>query len=282
MQSKKCLLASVLVCIIMVFAMLGTVGVFMADKICTPEYLISQADKTNTYDNAYQALQTRFANDYSVTNIPSEVYAEAFSSEWIRNAVNEKINSVFEERDSQIDCSAAKKSITAYFEEYAHDAHVLKDDAYDAKLAESIDYAVKTALNETDVFSLDILNKAGIVNRISKAAGLVRRYCFVCPAVLAVLLILLILLKRPVYWLGTALFSSGILLVLPTAYIGITNAIEKFSIKDFTTYTLVTGTLHSLDQSVMTIGIVMAAAGVCLLTGSIVRMQRSHKKETIC
>ncbi|WP_303837427.1 hypothetical protein [Ruminococcus flavefaciens] len=265
MKSKITSVLRILVCIIMVFAIIGTVGITTADKLYTPEYLISQVSSTNTYENAYNSLMKRFSDNYSVSNIPKEVYEKSFSSEWMKASIDEKIRSNFENRDAVFDFSEAEKCITEYFEEYAHEKHVIKDETYENKLAQAVNYAQKTALNETDVYSFDVMNRAGIIGKISSAVELVRKYKYVCIGVLIVLLIIMIMLKRHVYWGGTALFSSGILMAVPTTIVLANHMIEKFSLKSFTTYTLVTGTLNSIVGIIQKTGFVLLATGVLFI-----------------
>ena len=265
MKSKITSVLRILVCILTVFTVMGTFGVIMADKLYTPEYLISQAEKTNTYENAYNSLMKRFSDNYSVSNIPIDVYEKSFSADWMKASIDEKIRSSFEERAAAIDCTEAEKCITEYFEEYAHEKHVIKDETYEAKLAEAVSFAQKTALNEADVYSLDVMKRAGITEKLSKSVSLARKYKYACFGALAVLLIIMVLLKIPVYWAGTALFASGILLAVPATVVIANNMIGKFSLKSFTTYTLVTGTLDSIVGMVQKTGFIMFAAGVILI-----------------
>ena len=266
----------------MVFAIIGTVGVIMADKFYTPEYLISQVSRTNTYENAYNSLMKRFSDNYSVSNIPKEVYEKSFSSEWMKASIDEKIRSNYENREAVVDCSEAEKCIIEYFEQYAHEKHVIKDETYENKLAESISYAQKTALNEADVYSLDVMKRAGITGKISSAMELVRKYKYACIGVLVFLLIIMILLKRSVYWVGTALFASGILLAVPTTIVIANKMIEKFSLKSFTTYTLVTGTLNSIVGMIQKTGFIMLAIGICfIITYCIFRKGEKVEKKSI-
>lgn len=265
MKNKITSVLRILTCILTVFAIIGTFGIIMADKVYTPEYLIAQAANTNTYDNAYNSLMKRFSDNYSISNIPIDVYEKSFTHEWMKKAVDEKINSTFEKRNEVIDCSASEENITEYFETYAHAEHVIKDETYENKLAESIDYAQKTALNEADVYSLDVMKRAGILNKIASYAELVRKYKYACFGGLAVLLIIMIILKRSTYWIGTALFSSGMLLLIPSVIIKTENMIQKFSLKNFTTYTLVTGTLDSLNDIVLVTGCLLLGVGILLI-----------------
>lgn len=276
MKSKIRSVFSVLVCIILVFVIIGTIGVIMADKLYSAQYFRDQADKTNTYENAYNALIKEFSDNYSVSNIPAEIYEKSFTKEWMRNAIDEKINSTFEKREANVDCSAVEKNITEYFENYAHEAHVMKDQTYDKKLAESISYAEKTAMNAADVYSLDVMKRAGITAKVSSYVELARKYMYPRLGLVIVLLVILIILKRPFYWTGTALFASGVLMTVPTAVVLLNDMVHRFSLKDYTTYNLVTGVLSSVNRTVLMTGIVMLLIGLTMIVISIVYNRNTH------
>ena len=270
MKSKIRVVLSVLVCIILVFVIIGTTGVIMVDKLFTAQYFCNQVARTNTYENAYNALIKDFSDNYSVSNIPSEIYEKSFTKEWMRNAIDEKINSTFEKREANVDCSAVEKNITEYFENYAHEAHVMKDETYDQKLAESISYAEKTALNAADVYSLEVMKKAGITIKVSSYVELARKYMYPCFGLAIILLFILIILRRPVYWVGTALFASGVLMTVPTAVVLLNDMIQRFSLKDYTTYNLVTEVLKTVTRDLMRTGIIILVIGVIMIIISII------------
>lgn len=270
MKSKIRAILSVLVCIILVFVIIGTTGMIMTDKIYTAQYFRDQADKTITYENAYNALIKEFSDNYSISNIPVEIYEKSFTKEWMRNAIDEKINSTFEKREADIDCSAVEKNITEYFEDYAHEVHVMKDETYDKKLAESIMYAEKTAMNAADVYSLDVMKRAGITAKVSSYVELARKYMYPCIGLAIILLIILMILRRPVYWGGTALFASGVLMTVPTAVVLMNDMIQRFSLKNYMKYNLVTGVLETVTKNAMITGIVMLLIGLVMIIISIV------------
>lgn len=270
MKSKIRAILSVLVCIILVFVIIGTTGMIMTYKIYTAQYFRDQADKTNTYENAYNALIKEFSDNYSISNIPVEIYEKSFTKEWMRNAIDEKINSTFEKREADIDCSAVEKNITEYFEDYAHEVHVMKDETYDKKLAESIMYAEKTAMNAADVYSLDVMKRAGITAKVSSYVELARKYMYPCIGLAIILLIILMILRRPVYWGGTALFASGVLMTVPTAVVLMNDMIQRFSLKNYMKYNLVTGVLETVTKNAMITGIVMLLIGLVMIIISIV------------
>ena len=55
-------------------------------------------------------------------------------------------------------------------------------------------------------------------------------------------------------------------MIVPSAIVEANKMLQKFSIKDFTTYTLVTGTMESIVGTVLKTGIILAAIGICFIT----------------
>ena len=89
MKNKLTLVLRIIVCMLMVFSIIGTCGVVIADRVYTPEYLRSQVGRTDTYENACNSLIKRFSDNYSISNIPIEVYESSFTSDWMKSAVDE-------------------------------------------------------------------------------------------------------------------------------------------------------------------------------------------------
>lgn len=265
MKSKIISLANIVVCILLVFVLIGTFGMFMADKIYTANYFIFQAIRTDTYESAYNSLMQDFSDSYDTTNIPIEVYEKAFTRDWMTNAIEETIHSTFEDREANIDFADAEKTITEYFEEYARKSHVIKDDVYAQKLEESLSYAEKVAADKADVYSLNVLKQAGITDKISAHVDFARKYRNLILAISVILMIVLKFLKNPIYWIGTSFFSSGMIMTIPTAIIKLSGSISKLSLKDGTAYTLITGILNSWTNTVLIAGVIMLLFGVVFI-----------------
>ena len=70
MKNKLTLVLRIIVCMLMVFSIIGTCGVIIADRVYTPEYLRSQVSRTDTYENAYRGIATNYSGlDHYETNI---------------------------------------------------------------------------------------------------------------------------------------------------------------------------------------------------------------------
>lgn len=123
-----------------------------------------------------------------------------------------------------------------------------------------------------DVYHLGTLEKAGIWHKVqvlSKPLWLLFGGGVVLTLVLAA--VLLVLRNYPLYWIGSGLFTDGVLLTLPAAVILGSGVISRFSLKDAAVYSVFTGTMKALVLGMLIFGGILLAAGLVLLIGSIAR-----------
>ena len=79
------------------------------------------------------------------------------------------------------------------------------------------------------------------------------------------LTVLLLLLLRNGYWIGTSCFGAGALLTVGAGVVFGTGVIHRFVLKEAAVYAVVTGTMTALTTAVLVAGIVLLAIGVVLL-----------------
>jgi len=261
----KKMILSVLLSILLTFSVLGLSGSIILRRMIHDErYMIQQIEKTDTYTNVHDSLMKKFSDAYNTTFIPAEVYEKAFPPDWTKNAVNRKIISAFSNDSDQetLDYSQAEKSITEYFENYAHENHVIRDENYKQILHDSISDAIHTADTVTDVFRTEIMKKTRIWSKVELLRKNVDKVLIGCLLLSLLFTVLLFLLKKPVYWIGTSFFSSGFIMTAFSAYIKISKLIMNFSVKEYTTYTLVTAVLNSAVNMVLFTGVLLFIFGM--------------------
>ena len=79
------------------------------------------------------------------------------------------------------------------------------------------------------------------------------------------LTVLLLVLLRNGYWIGTGCFGAGALLTVGAGVVFGTGVIHRFVLKEAAVYAVVTGTMTALTTAVLVAGIVLLAIGVVLL-----------------
>ena len=256
------LILRLILSILLVFSLLGTVGCAVGISVLhSPSQLISQMHKQNAGQKVYDSLQTRFTTDYNTTAVPANVYMDAISVDWLEQCMEQKLTALYGADSDLLDFSALESSITDYFEKYAEENHYVKDDTYNEKLQETIDNGEKIISDATDLLRKDTLQKAGYLSKLEK----LRTLTFAGAGVCGVLTVLLLVLLRNSYWIGTGCFGAGALLTVGAGVVFGTGVIHRFVLKEAAVYAVVTGTMTALTTAVLVAGIVLLAIGVVLL-----------------
>lgn len=277
-QSVGKTLVQLLLSLVLIFSILaavaGGIGVFLT---ASPSLLLSQLERQQAPAKTRSALESYYQTEYNATAVPPEVYLDVLSENWLRDAMELKITAAYDQLHgkntaAQPDYSALEQSITDYFETYAAENGYEKDDSYTQKLENTIQDAEKKVDSVIDVYHLGTLEKAGIWHKVqvlSKPLWLLFGGGVVLTLVLAA--VLLALRNHPLYWIGSGLFTDGVLLTLPAAAILGSGVISRFSLKDAAVYSVFTGTMKALVLGVLIFGGISLAAGLVLLIGSIAR-----------
>lgn len=277
-QSVGKTLVQLLLSLVLIFSILaavaGGIGVFLT---ASPSLLLSQLERQQAPAKTRSALESYYQTEYNATAVPPEVYLDVLSENWLRDAMELKITAAYDKLHgkntaAQPDYSALEQSITDYFETYAAENGYEKDDSYTQKLENTIQDAEKKVDSVIDVYHLGTLEKAGIWHKVqvlSKPLWLLFGGGVVLTLVLAA--VLLVLRNHPLYWIGSGLFTDGVLLTLPAAAILGSGVISRFSLKDAAVYSVFTGTMKALVLGVLIFGGISLAAGLVLLIGSIAR-----------
>ena len=277
-QSVGKTLVQLLLSLVLIFSILaavaGGIGVFLP---ASPSLLLSQLERQQAPAKTRSALESYYQTEYNATAVPPEVYLDVLSENWLRDAMELKITAAYDQLHgkntaAQPDYSALEQSITDYFETYAAENGYEKDDSYTQKLENTIQDAEKKVDSVIDVYHLGTLEKAGIWHKVqvlSKPLWLLFGGGVVLTLVLAA--VLLALRNHPLYWIGSGLFTDGVLLTLPAAAILGSGVISRFSLKDAAVYSVFTGTMKALVLGMLIFGGISLAAGLVLLIGSIAR-----------
>lgn len=274
------MVAGIIVSVLLVFSIIGTCVLCIGSSIASgPDFLTTRLSVSGTYSSIYSDLMKKYDEISVQTSVPADVYKSSVSEEWVFEAVKEKVNYAYslltnDAAESQTDYSAFDTKITEYFEKYAAENHVMKDDVYSQRLASSIENAKAVTASVIDVFHVEAVRKTSLWPMAVKYRPLVSKFRTCAFIADAVLVVLLVVLGSPVYWTGASLFASGLLMGVPAAYVRFSGMILKFTIKDYTVFTLITETLTDLVNLVMTTGFALAAAGLILVIVSVIRSRK--------
>ncbi len=278
MNSKLKFILSMFISLFLIFGIIVTyIGYLGKYLLSSSDFCISQIENTNIAQTVYDNLELTFDSQYSTTAIPAEVYMDCIDVEWIENTMKEHVYSSYsllqgtaEQVAYSPDYTELEASITQYFEEYAQQNNYQKDEVYNQKLTQSIENAKTIINNSTDIYKLEVMKKANIWSKAGKLKNIIEKIVPVCTISVIVLIVILILFKNPVYWIGTSLFASGAILTVPTVWVLASSVIRSFSIKEVAIYTVVTGAMTQLTEIVMISGIIMLVIGIIMIISGII------------
>ena len=276
----KRLVVRLLLTILLTFTVLGTLGSGYAGYLLSsPKVCLSQVEKQQAAAKIHDSVESYFTAQYQTTAIPAETYLNVVTEDWIAERLEEQITSEYQilngaKLSYQLDMSDLEAALTQFFSDYAEEINYTKDSTYEQKLQETIDNGEKIISDATDLLRTETLQKSGYLSKLHK----LRTLTFAGEGVCGVLTVLLLLLLRNRYWIGTGCFGAGALLTAGAGVIFGTGVIHRFVLKEAAVYAVVTGTMTALTTAVLVSGIVLLALGVVLLALHL-KGQRSEKAE---
>ncbi len=278
---KALTLLSILVSVMLIFSSVLTVAVWTVFPFLKSEDCIkSRLSATGTYENVYLDLMKKYDEMSAVTSIPADVYKSSVSPEDIKDEMNYLISAYYSDikevsaPELHTGFGQLTENITDYFEKYSAENHVIKDEVYAQRLESAVQNANMTTGSYIDVCRFGVVSKTSLWPLIHRAAEYISAAAYGLLAADAVLIVLLVLLRSPLYWTGASAFASGLILTVPSLYVVLSDTVMKFSVKDFTVFTLFTDIMTSCVRSVLVSGAVLLAAGAVLTGVSVFRTVR--------
>lgn len=294
MKTARSYISSLIICILLVFTLIASIGVITAESFAAKDNLIEITEENNITEVVRKELERHFTEKYADTGIPANVYMENISDEYIRMAVYDKIDMGFavlqggnDKKWSGIpENTALDEALTTYFAEYAESIdYEISDenDPYYSKLANARKNAKHSIEEYSDVFKFNAIIKHGVLD---KARPFYNKLSFIkiislgASAFLA-LLLLICNFKRfgdSLYWLGTAALSVAALGGIPCIYLLATNYFSSFTVKQAQVYTVYTASMRGFTQNLLIAFAILAGAAVLLYIMYALISRQSSKK----
>lgn len=291
MKRLKTYLPTLIAAILLVFVLLGVSGIVVVRNFADSARLIQIAEDNGITEKILTSLEKNYKLKYNETGIPSEVYMEALSEQYINSAVEKYITDGFAvlEGDSAASTFTApvneelESSIEAFFSDYAEQNDYEKDENYEKKLESTITSAYSMIGDSCDVYKLNMMNKEGILKKASPVYGMIGAITAILLTAAAVLLLVILLInikqiKQWLYWAGTALLTAGIIGVVPGIYFSSSDFFDGFVIKQAQIFTAFTKLMYSAADSFLTNQVILIVAGAVLITIFAVIPKKSEEK----
>lgn len=276
----------VLVFLFIIFGLLT----FIKSYIISGDIFFDTLKSKDIYSKIYNSLDSYYQEQYNVTGIPKDVFMNTLNLDDIQIITDDityhGINYIEGNPNSLLvtyNFESLKSSIDTFFNDYANSIGYHKDDVYYAKVSEVTQNTIDKITFECDVFNWNILKSSGILDRLSKYIPYIDYIQIGIGLASVVLIIVLIVLNGKhyivdnIYWIGTSLSISSIIMLIPCIYLKSTNYFTSFAVKSEIIFNAVTGFLNTTLEKFISMWIVLLCIGIVLfLTGFILNLRKVH------
>lgn len=248
---------------------------FIKSYIISGNAFFDTLETKNIYSSVYNSLDTYYQQQYNSTGIPKEVYLDAIDIDEIKTITDDLtyhgINYIGGNPNSltiTYNFDKLENSINTFFDEYAKSINYAKDDVYYSKVSTVTQNAIDKITSQCDVFNWNNLKSVGILDGLAKYLPYVDYIMVAVIVILVILLILLVCLNGKhyllddLYWIGTSLSISSIIMLVPFTYLKRVDYFSSFSVKSEIVFNSVTGFLNTILDRFISMWFVILAIGV--------------------
>ena len=263
---------------------------FVTQTIFDPDIYSESMSKESVSESVYNSLDEYFEQYAAPTRIPKEVFTDSLDEDKLTAAVYSLIddclqyltNSDAPVPEPSYDFTELEESITSYIEEYSEENDIEKDDDYYDLIENTISTAEAQINSKLDVTMLYTLTQSGFATRIHAYTG----YIKIALPILAVLLLVIIgimfiinlhHLRDMPYWIGSILFTSSLIILVPVLYLDKTSYFDNFFISTEYIYNMITGLINTAMSRIITFQTILCIIGVVLIISTLI-IQKLYKK----
>lgn len=279
--------------VILVFVISGlSLFSLIANNMLSPSFYISSVQKHDIYRRVIDYTEDYFEKSYAVSGIPAEIYVDGLEDKIVKQAVDGKINSLFDYisgktdkiEEAEIDFSQLEKNISDFFNEFAEENNVELNETFTNQLDKTIRSAENDINTFTNIYMIDYMEKAGILQNIRKVYPYIQPVLYTLVGITVLCIILLIFinkkeLKSFLYWLSVSGICSSVILLIPCIIIKSSDYFSRLIMRTDYIYFAITGLLNDLVNALMKSQLIIFAASVLIMLVYIIISAVSVKKE---
>ena len=290
---------NLIISIILVFSLIGfTVTAILNFYVTNEKAYISNSDDNNIPAIVTEEIEKYFDNSTNYSKIPADVYMSAISEDDVKQVIDGKIINLFshykknggadtedqEYKHSDFDYSKLEESIKGYFDKFANENNIKKDDEYTAQMEHTIQAAKDEMENYADVYMLSLIDNTGILKRAFSYYNDLAPAMYVCGglALLCMLLLIAISLTRTSlasYWMAVSFICASVIMLVPTLMIKLSKFEEKLIVRNNSIYTAVTNFISKVVNGMIILETAVIVLGVLLLILYFTKKKKALKKK---
>lgn len=279
---------SLVLTLLLIPCLLGSVGLACAHRYCGTSQALSVIEQEALPQKLLDQLSETYRTTENTTGIPASVYMNVIDSAVAEAVLNETISAGFsylsgtaDTLDLSLELPQLEASLEQFFSDYAEENGYEKDAVYQEKLDQAISGAYTLLLDAGDVFRFRTLEQTGILKTARRLIPWLRPAALAMTGITAFLAAILLLLHRKsprqcAYWLGCCCFTGGLVLSAPTAYLWASDYFSQFVIKSPGIYAAITGYLNSVNEALLSRGVILLLAAVLLFLIAAIKLKKGE------
>ena len=270
-------LPSLVVSVLLVFALLAGSALTLVDINVTADSLKSLAEKHDLSSKIYSDVNNYYTAKYNTTGIPADVYMSAIDETYLREYEEAYIDAAFSALNSDgkftIKPPSNKKleeNIDKFFNDFADEHSYEKDDSFGLKLRTTKENAFSTIGSYCDVYKFSTMSEHGVLQKLARIYSNRIAATGILLFGIGFLILLLITINHKkkitaMYWCGISAIVSGLLGSIPSIYLTATRYYDSFSIKQATVFTAFTSIMYRLTEAFIAVQLAFVVIGISLV-----------------
>ncbi len=289
---------SLILSIILVFSMI-VFGVCSAMNfmILNENKYKDVVEKENIPQIVSGEIEKYFDNSMDYSGIPADVYMSALSESDIKEMIENKIGNVFlkyiKNDDDNVDFdelifsghdyTKMEENITSFFDKFAEENNVKKDDAFEKQLKNTIDTAKNEIESYCDVYMMQLVHKTGVMDMVrNHYYDLTPATYFFGGLALVLMLMLLAFYVRRIglgcYWIGISTICAGVLTMIPTLIVKLTGYTDRLAVGNKSVYTAMTSVMSYMLNRLILLECCVVGFGLLMLVFYVIGTVKNREK----
>ncbi|MBR5683654.1 MAG: hypothetical protein IKW96_10365 [Ruminococcus sp.] len=276
MKKPGSYLPSLIVSVLLVFAVIISSALLLVDINVSPAKLKSISQKKDIETKIYTELEKYFTDKYNTTGIPAEVYMNSIDKNYIRSFEEAYIDSAFEaiSNDGIMNTvypqnKELENSIDNFFNDFADKNNYEKDENFELKLSTTKENAYATIGSFCDVYKFSAMAGKGVLEKVADVySKRILHTAFYLGATLFLILLLIFFNRKKkitaMYWCGISAMVAGIIGTVPSIYLIATRYYNSFSVKQAAVFTAFTSAMYKYTEAFMAIQIALIVLGLAM------------------
>lgn len=298
MKNKKLYnyLPNLIISLFLAFIFLALSLLFAADNIFfEPTTYTNSMHKIKIEDTAFQEIQTYCEQQYAYTGVEADTLKKSINKTDVSNAIYSYVEDTFnyilgkksELPEFKADFTLLEKNISDDYTKWAEKEGVKYTQELEDIKQKTIKNVEQAIESDLDVMLLSHINKPnGISTKLKDLLVLARKIRIALIATAVIFIGVMAAVNRKhigglLYWVGTSLFCSSMLILVPCAILKGTKYYDGLAIHNDTVYNALTRSMYGLTDSLIKLSTVTLVVAVLFMAlfALIINLTKFKKKE---